>query len=174
MLRSKSKYANILNLVRQYINLDLLNLVRVMCVCTPGRSATRVQLCTRRSSHSRGSIQYTYCTLGHKEINTWRAHGAAARVSVNFLKFSPCIACARRARGFDSLPSLSDVGTLSFRWNLPFWYFCFLLTYKLRLAVYLKIKQKYQNGNIHRKLRVPTSVIFSEPSIQYCTIGNTK
>ena len=96
MLRSKSKYANIL--VRQYINLDLLNLVRVMCVCTPGRSATRVQLCTRRSSHSRGSIQYTYCTLGHKEINTWRAHGAAARVSVNFRKFSPCIARARRAR----------------------------------------------------------------------------
>ena len=38
MLRSKSKYANI----RQYINLDLLNLVRVMCVCTPGRSTTRV------------------------------------------------------------------------------------------------------------------------------------
>ena len=25
-------------------------------------------------------------------------------------------------RGFDSLPSLSDVGTLSFRWIKPFWY----------------------------------------------------
>ena len=45
----------------------------------------------------------------------WLARGAAARVSVNFRKFSPCIARAARPRGFDSLPSLSDVGTLSFR-----------------------------------------------------------
>ena len=36
MLRGKFKYINI----RRYINLDLLNLVHVMCVCTPGRSAT--------------------------------------------------------------------------------------------------------------------------------------
>ena len=52
-----------------------------------------------------------------------------------------------------------DVGTVSFRWILPFWYFCFLLahTCKARLALYAKRKQKYQNGNIHRKLRVPTS-----------------
>ncbi len=30
---------------------------------------------------------------------------------------------AARPRGFDSLPSLSDVGTLSFRWIIHFWYF---------------------------------------------------
>ena len=46
----------------------------------------------------RGTIQYTYCILGREEINTWRARGAAARVSVNFRKFSPCIARARGAR----------------------------------------------------------------------------
>ena len=50
-----------------------------------------------------------------------------------------------------------DVGTLSFRWIFPFWYFCFLLEDKARLALSSKRKQKYQNGNIHRKLRVPTS-----------------
>jgi hypothetical protein len=44
------------------------------------------------------------------------ARGGRVRVSVNFRKFSPYIARARRARGFDSsLPSLSDVGTFSFR-----------------------------------------------------------
>jgi hypothetical protein len=35
--------------------------------------------------------------------------------------------------------------------------FCFLLAYKASLALYAKRKQKYQNGNIHRKLKVPTS-----------------
>jgi hypothetical protein len=47
----------------------------------------------------------------------------------------------RRARGARVRPvgrpskstSLSDVGTLSFRRILPFWYFCFLLQYKARL-----------------------------------------
>jgi hypothetical protein len=38
--------------------------------------------------------------------------GASARVSVNFRKFFPCIARAARTRGFDSLPSLLDVGTV--------------------------------------------------------------
>ena len=66
---------------------------------------------------------------------------------------------AARACGFDSLPSLSDVWTFSFRWILPFWYFCFLLGDKARLALSPKRKQKYQNGNIHRKLKVLTSVI---------------
>jgi hypothetical protein len=46
--------------------------------------------------------------------------------------FSMHRARAGCARGFDSLPSLSDVGTFSFRWILPFWYFCFLLAYKAR------------------------------------------
>jgi hypothetical protein len=39
-----------------------------------------------------------YCILGHEEIKAWRARGAHARVSVNFCKFSPCIARAARAR----------------------------------------------------------------------------
>ena len=54
-----------------------------------------------------------YCILGCKEINALRARGGRARVSVNFCKFSPCVACAARPRGFDSLPSLSDIGTVS-------------------------------------------------------------
>jgi hypothetical protein len=36
--------------------------------------------------------------LGRGKINAWLARGAAARVSVNFHKFSPCIARARGAR----------------------------------------------------------------------------
>jgi hypothetical protein len=32
---------------------------------------------------------------------------------------------------------------------------------KARLGLSAKRKQKYQNGNIHRKLRVPTSVILN-------------
>ena len=51
----------------------------------------------------------------------------------------------------------TDIETLSFRWILPFWYFCFLLGNVEGLALFPKRKQKYQNGNIHRKLRVPTS-----------------
>jgi hypothetical protein len=39
---------------------------------------------------------------------------------------------------------------------LPFWYFCFLLAHKARLALCAKRKQKYQNGNIHRKRKVLT------------------
>ena len=67
MLRSKSKYANID--LRQYINLDLLNLVRVMCVhpvgpllgysCVPGytpflslvSNILTVYLAARKSIH---------------------------------------------------------------------------------------------------------------------------
>jgi hypothetical protein len=52
-------------------------------------------------------LQYTYCTCGRKKLNAWRARGARAWVSVNFHKFSPCMAGARRARGFDSLAFLS-------------------------------------------------------------------
>ena len=46
-----------------------------------------------------------YCTYDRQKINAWRARGARAWVSVNFRKFSPCMARARRACGFDSLPS---------------------------------------------------------------------
>jgi hypothetical protein len=38
-----------------------------------------------------------------------------------------------------------------------FKYFWFLLGNKTSLALYPKRKQKYQNGNIHKKLTVPTS-----------------
>ena len=62
---------------------------------------------------------------------------------------------------------ITDVGTFSFRWILPFWYFCLQTQYKARLALYCVFKQKYQKGFIHRKLRVWTSVILSQPRIQY-------
>ena len=52
---------------------------------------------------------------------------------------------------------IMDVRTVSFRWILPFWYFCFLLGNKTRLALFPKRKQKCQNGSIHRNLTVPTS-----------------
>ena len=74
---------------------------------------------------------------------------------------------AARPRGFDSLPFLSDVGTLSFRWILPFWYFCLRKCDKASLALSHLRKRNYQNGSIHRKLRVPTSVIFCHPEVQY-------
>ena len=56
--------------------------------------------------------------------------------------------------GFEKI---TDVGTLSFRWILPFWYFWIIFTYTASLDLYVKRKQKYQNGKFHRKLRVPTS-----------------
>jgi hypothetical protein len=39
-----------------------------------------------------------YCTYGSQEITAWCARRAAARVSVNFCKFSLCIARTKRAR----------------------------------------------------------------------------
>ena len=44
------------------------------------------------------TARISYCILGNEKINAWRPHGNRARVSVNFRKFSPCIARARRAR----------------------------------------------------------------------------
>ena len=49
-------------------------------------------------SHPATTVRdFDYCILGHEEISAWRARGAVARDSVNFRKFSPCIARARRA-----------------------------------------------------------------------------
>ena len=56
-----------------------------------------------------------------------------------------------------SYEKITDVGTLSFRWILPFWYFWIIFKYTASLYLYVKRKQKYQNGKFHRKLRVPTS-----------------
>jgi hypothetical protein len=50
---------------------------------------------------------------------------------------------------------------------LTFWYFCLIWAYKASLALYAQIKQKYQNGNIHRKLTVLTSVILCWSYVQY-------
>ena len=88
-----------------------------------------------------------YCILGRGKINAWIARGGAARVSVNFRKFSPCIARAARPRGFDSLPSLLDVGTFSF--SLKKCRFCFFFLRKWNKAM-------------------PKSVILLRPSIQQC------
>ena len=65
--------------------------------------------------HAIITLQYTYCKLGSEKINTWRARGAAARVSVNFRKFSPCIARARRARaGLTVYPPSRTLEPLAF------------------------------------------------------------
>ena len=74
---------------------------------------------TDRAVTGSGNLVDQVSTYDRQKINAYelvaRARRARARVSINFHKFSPCMAHAARARGFDSLPSLSDVGTLSFR-----------------------------------------------------------
>jgi hypothetical protein len=55
------------------------------------------------------------------------------------------------------LQEITDFATVSFRWIIHFWYFCFILAYKASLALYSKIKQKYQKWIIHWKLIVATS-----------------
>jgi hypothetical protein len=45
----------------------------------------------------RAKNYFSYCILGREKINAWRARGGRARDSVNFRKFSPCIARARGA-----------------------------------------------------------------------------
>ena len=63
-----------------------------------------------------------------------------------------------------------DVGTVSFRWIMSFWYFCFLLGGKARLALLLKRKQAYQKYIIYRKIDVSNSTILYFPYVQYsCT-----
>jgi hypothetical protein len=44
------------------------------------------------------------------------------------------------------------------------------ILHRARPALYAKRKQKYQNGNIHRKLTVPTSVIMPRPRVQYANL----
>jgi hypothetical protein len=92
--------------------------------------------------------------------NQWKAR---ARVSINFRKFSPCIARVAGTRGFDSLPSLWDVGTVSLPMNYSAVLMLLLSGNKASLALFPERKQKYQIGSIHRKLKVATSVIFSRP-----------
>ena len=79
------------------------------------KSTIRILVRTTSAMETRSVLNLVqlYCILGCKEINALRARGGRARVSVNFCKFSPCVACAARPRGFDSLPSLSDIGTVS-------------------------------------------------------------
>jgi hypothetical protein len=72
-----------------------------------------------------------YCILGCEEINAWLARGAAARVSVNFRKFSPCIARARRApAGLAVYPPSRTLELLAF--------FCFLYLILLSLCLQSK------------------------------------
>jgi hypothetical protein len=62
---------------------------------------------------------------------SWRERGFP-QIFVNFLHTSR----AARARGFDSSPSISDIGNLSFRWIIHFWYFFFLLGDKARCPIF--------------------------------------
>jgi hypothetical protein len=56
-----------------------------------------------------------YCTYDRHEITAWLARGAFAWVSVNFRKFSPCIARARRARaGLTVYPPSRTLELLAF------------------------------------------------------------
>jgi hypothetical protein len=40
-----------------------------------------------------------------------------------------------------------------------------------KYILYAQIKQKYQNGNINRKLRVAMSTFLCYPEVQYCILG---
>jgi hypothetical protein len=91
----------------------------------------------------------TVCILGNGKISAWRARGGRA----GFRNFSPCIARARRAHlGLTVYPPSRTLEPLALD--------------EVSIALYFKRKQKYQNGNIHRKLTVPTSVILPYPKIQ--------
>ena len=57
---------------------------------------------------------------------------------------------------------ITYIGTVSFRWINPFWYFCLQTRYKARLALYRVCKQKYQKGFIYQKLRVDLRLRTSE------------
>ena len=58
-------------------------------------------------------FEEVYCIFGRGKINAWLARGAFARDSVNFRKFSPCIARAWRARaGLTVYPPMRDFGSL--------------------------------------------------------------
>jgi hypothetical protein len=74
----------------------------------------------RRPTRAPGSTG-TVPTGDQQEITAWRARDAPARYSVNFRNFCVSMHSARaaRARGFDSLPSLWDVATLSKSMNNP-------------------------------------------------------
>jgi len=67
------------------------------------------------------------------------------------------ISCPNGTVLYTWIQKLTDIEILSFRWILTFWYFCFIFGYKVSLDLYATRKQKYQNSNIHRNLRVPTS-----------------
>ena len=58
------------------------------------------------------SIQ-PYCTIVQNQIIAAKGYGASARVSVNFRKFSPWMARARRLRaGLTALPPMRDFASL--------------------------------------------------------------
>ena len=73
----------------------------------------------KTTPHLGAKAQYCRSTSGRQEITmeitAWRARGARARVSVNFRKFSPCIARARRARaGLTVYPPSRTLEPLAF------------------------------------------------------------
>jgi hypothetical protein len=71
-----------------------------------------------------------------------------------------------RARGFDKLPSLSDVEILAFDEKSTFE---FLLDFRLQSEPrFISGNQaKNQKWIFHRKLKVPSSVISSQPKTKY-------
>jgi hypothetical protein len=57
---------------------------------------------------ARRMAKNAYCTYNRQKNNAWRARGARTWVSVNFRKFSPCMACARRTLAGLTFYSLSS------------------------------------------------------------------
>ena len=75
--------------------------------------------------------------------NQYMARSARARDSVNFRKFSPCIARARRAHpGWTVYPPSRTLDPSGFRWKIHSWFFCFICVDKARLALSPQTKQK--------------------------------
>jgi hypothetical protein len=104
------------------------------------------------------SIQALYCLVRVPNLVPW--YDTAGDLNLVTRISSKCVYCSIRILQLYctlGCQNFTDVGTFSFRWILPFWYFCFLFEDKARIALSSKRKQKYQNGNIHRKLKIPTS-----------------
>ena len=129
---------------------DLVRPVCTMCACYRYSGASVPRYCGKRKGHRRypGTGRHAWRGAGMHRASTQiyivRNVLSTAVPTVPLCKPNYCIERVRRER-----------------------YGCFLLEDKARLALSPKRKQKYQNGNIHRKLKVSTSVIFSKTSVQY-------
>jgi hypothetical protein len=108
---------------------------------------------------SYGLLEYRYCIFGRDKINAWLARGAAARVSVNFRKFSACIARA----GLTVYPPSQTLEPLAFDEYYRFGTSAFF--WGIKQTSFYSPKE---SRSIKTATKTATSVILPQPRIQYC------